>query len=97
MKNTTKKINKWVFLLILTVTFGLLLMLAIATNTIKNDGAFLGGLIRSEVYSLIAIFLVLLLVLLLMLLLAVRIGKRKNKPASKKSSKNSCKCAKQYR
>ena len=87
MKKTTKKQIKWILLLILTIAIGFLLMMSISSYPIKDGDVSFGGHLRTEIFSLIVIFLTILLVLLLVILIVLRAPKKKSSPVIIKSDK----------
>ena len=80
MKKTGKKTFGWAFLLILTITVGFLLMMAISSYPIKTGNVAFGGHLRTEIFGLIVIFLIILLALLFILLLVIK--KTNNQPST---------------
>ena len=67
-------------MLIVSLTVGLLLMMAVISYPIKENGVSFGGRLRTEVFVLIAIFSIIMLVLLFVMLLILRAPKKKPSP-----------------
>ena len=85
MKKTGKKSFGWAFLLILTITVGFLLMIAISSHPFKTGDVAFGGHLRAEIFGLIVIFLIILLALLFILLLVVKATNKNPAPIVIKS------------